>query len=787
MEQSEISREIVNSTHRMLEQIKALEESPDTENGNNPPSNISVKNSNQSSDVMYLISSLQTDQSEELLRDVHNWSDSRVHTYETYEKPLLDQMEINQKSDSTFIDEFSPQLKVNINNFDNKLTNAKEAVATLADSLIRQRCTEVNNSSNDQNDITQSYSSNILQFQSTGPNEPNPTLANFQPGDYEQMRLREAHLVQIVTELSNEVESMSNEAVSKNLEILNMQHEAEQKEKELNNVLANNKEKEELIFSFSNRIDELEKQLDSEKKKVEDLSSLLNKEEVNSIVEVNQPIYSDASSQVSIETVKPVENVESTESKEIENSRPPLSNFRVIENFDIDIEADENFIRNQTEIESTDDSVNNLEQSQVKQYKTFGEVKQKVDSTKNSNIYDTTTPNDEFESLLKLENDECPGSSGHSSVLPLGIKKRRIFTENGKRGTNNESYTYRLFFKDREGGAVIVDAEVARRDERTGVMLLKPCDVRTASSPSKTSRIPLFDAFNDQDGKCESNDSLDENKNGSQNLNHVDNRNELNCDNHEISNNQNNNDRERSDVHPNMNKSASDSHNKANNANQKKISNSNNHYHKNVQRNITNSNNNQKNVTNNNSVQKSPANNNISNNNGYLIPKSLSNSHNNNNVTQGNIVNNNPKALTRHQEIMRRILEIHERQMAKIKAARAAAAASYYAVRMNTMPPESMAAAAGFEDAKIIDLNKNVEKQIRFDVNGNGSWSNFSSRPSKLPSKQPLFGNMVVEPNSYQRYNYNYPRQKIVQQKNRKVVVPNQPSKMKSPRRPFFK
>lgn len=747
MDQSDVSREIVNSTHRILEQIKALEVCPNTPNGNNYRQIGINGNQKPSSDVLDLISSLQTDQSEEILKDVHNWSDSRVHTYETYEKPLLDQMEINQKADSNLADEFSPRLEVNINNFDNKLTNAKEAVATLAESLIRQRCIdtgETNNNSNELSSDCGGYSSNILQFQSTDSNTQQASDDQMVDYDYEQMRLREAHLVQIVGELSNEVESMSHEAVSKNLEILNMQHEAEQRDKELQDALTNNKQKEELIISFSNRIEELEQQLEAEKKRNEQILSDLNEGQNG---EYLKPQYFEVSSQTNIDafekdtsnesipTFRIIDNfsfdIECDENISHDQSKNQIlynPSIRTIDNFSLDIECDEEFNQNQKEKETKTTST----QTTNTELNNINKVGEQNSTPENENndiknrhlIGIKPTPATEFESLLRMETEEFPNSSGHSSVLPLGIKQRQISTGNGKR---RDCCTFRLFFKDKDGGAVIVDADVARRDEKTGVMLLKPSDVRTTSSPSKTSRISLFDA------SVELHDST--------------------------SNSNQNNNIDQTNPKPETKTTI-----KSSNLNVQTLSNtSNSTQNKNEDLAIKDDQNAQ------NSTQ--------------------SNNQNNNNQNTQNLTQNgsscNPKPLTKHQLIMKRILEIHERQLAKIKAARVAAAASYYyAPRPIKMQPNSLAGVR-IEEATVINLNKSVERQIKFDQNGNGLWSNFSSRPSyeKLPTaivgapiSIPKYSNFGVQQN---------PR--IVPRKNRKVVVPAaQKSKMKSPRRPFI-
>lgn len=742
MNQSEISQEIVNSTHRLLEQIKALEVCPNTPNGVNHRQ-INYDNQKESTEVMDLISSLQTDQSEELLRDIHNWSDTRVHNYETYEKPLLDQMEINQKTDSNIADEFSPRLEVNINNFDNKLIHAKEAVANLAESLIKQRCIDSNESNiniNEPND-SDGFSSNILQFQSTAQSEQKPTNYD-QSDDYEQLRLREAHLVQIVGELSNEVETMSNEAVSRKLEILNMQHEAEQKDKELKEILANNKEKEELILTFSNRIEELEQKLAKEEKKVEEL---LSKSDTNEIV-LKQ--YSEISSQTNIEVDEKTSNNSDEqkndsvssfriidnfsfdiESNENENKVIQNTSIRTIENFSIDIECDEQILQKLNE--TTNNHKQETENKEIKQFQKFGEVSKSNNENKNGNenhfndfINFNSNPNSEFESLLRMENEECPGSEGRTSVLPLGIKPRRISTEKGKRNDYG-SWTFRLFFKDKEGGAVIVDADVARRDEKTGVMLLRPTDVRTVSSPNKANRLSFIEP------SVESTNPIQNQKEK-----------EVKTTN-EISNDSS-----------------------QNQENEQNLS----------QTNTKTQNNNKKFTQHNTSVSQSI----VTNKNSQISGENKETI----NAQNQQIISNKP--LTRHQEIMRRILEIHERQLAKIKAARAAAAAYsstyFYCFKANEIKTEQLQA----PEASIINLNKSVERQIRFDKAGKVSWSNFNSKPQHLELPGAVVGSALYPRNGNGNANANVAQNpRILARKNRKVVVPNQP-KMKSPRRPFI-
>lgn len=761
MDQSEISQEIVNSTHRMLEQIKALEVCPNTPNGVNHRQ-IDINDNQNQSEVINLISSLQTDQSEELLRDVHNWSDARVHNYQNYEKPLLDQMEINQKTDSTIANECSPRLEVDINNFDNKLTHAKEAVATLAESLIKQRCIDSNESnSNELNNNNDDFSPNILQFQSSTPNEPQMP-AYIQPDDYEQLRLREEHLVKIVGELSNEVEMMSNEAVSRNLEILNMQHEAEQKEKELKEVLTNNKEKEELILSFSNRIEELELQLEAEKKKVEEHSLKNNIDENES---TNFERYSEASSQTNIEES---EEIARKSNNDIENAKKSTSEFRNIDNFSFDIDSDENIAQGenkasanssiriienfsidiecdqklllQNQNETTDNRKQDTEQKEAKKFKKLGEVQNPTNSENENtinNIHFTNpqdlnaTPATEFESLLRMENEECPGSAGHTSVLPLGIKPRKISTEKGKR-KDIEGWTFRLFFKDRDGGAVIVDADVARRDEKTGVMLLKPTDVRTTSSPNKTNRLAFIEPSTDLDKSEEKTENLDKPSDNQENGKNL--------------------------PPPNSNAENSTKTSTTNNKNNTTTAN-------------------KSNTTN-------PVKNKFTNHDQNFVSKSYpTNSKNQTINNQNRPVATNSKPLTRHQEIMKRILEIHERQLAKIKAARAAAAAyssSYYYFALKQK--ESQHETLPQPEANIVNLNKNVERQIKFDRAGLGNWSNFNSRSQKMELPEAVVGSALYPKNNNTNATQN-PR--ILPRKNKKVVVPSQ-QKMKSPRRPFI-
>ncbi|OHS99194.1 hypothetical protein TRFO_34403 [Tritrichomonas foetus] len=263
-ERTGIGQEIVNTAHRLLEHIEELESAPSAPNET-------------PSDVLSLIGSLQTQQSEAILKDVHRWGDARRKNYEDFEKLLLNQIETTQNDTQDIIDEFSPKLEVDISNFDSKLSNARETISNLADSLIRQRCGDYNNMSdynNSLSDFNFSYDSQnhqennksniptMLQLNKEISDDAKGLEFQFDPDkemELQQLRLREAHLVKIVSELSNEIEAMSKSNVEHRLEILNLNHENFENKNQIESLKKVNLEKAKLIEQLQEKVHFLEK------------------------------------------------------------------------------------------------------------------------------------------------------------------------------------------------------------------------------------------------------------------------------------------------------------------------------------------------------------------------------------------------------------------------------------------------------------------------------------------------------------------------------------------------
>ena len=188
-----LGKEIVDTAQRLLERIEELQ--------------LGQPQAEKNSRILSMINEMNTDKSAAILRDVETWGAERRKTYESFEKPLLKQIEDNNRTDevlsSSVVDE-------RVREFDARLVNAKDRISDYAMAVIRSAG---NNSDKEVVIPTLKLETPASdEFVGFGKTECDDDLDEMQ-----RMKMREAHLVEIVKALSEEVDGISQQIVEERM------------------------------------------------------------------------------------------------------------------------------------------------------------------------------------------------------------------------------------------------------------------------------------------------------------------------------------------------------------------------------------------------------------------------------------------------------------------------------------------------------------------------------------------------------------------------------------------
>lgn len=188
-----LGKEIVDTAQRLLERIEELQ--------------LGQPQAEKNSRILSMINEMNTDKSAAILRDVETWGAERRKTYESFEKPLLKQIEDNNRTDevlsSSVVDE-------RVREFDARLVTAKDRISDYAMAVIRSAG---NNSDKEVVIPTLKLETPASdEFVGFGKAECDDDLDEMQ-----RMKMREAHLVEIVKALSEEVDGISQQIVEERM------------------------------------------------------------------------------------------------------------------------------------------------------------------------------------------------------------------------------------------------------------------------------------------------------------------------------------------------------------------------------------------------------------------------------------------------------------------------------------------------------------------------------------------------------------------------------------------
>lgn len=190
---------------------------------------------NNSSDFVALLSSLQAEESSSLLADLNKWTENRCDRYQSYDKNLLQQVEKNQKLTNAATADAIPVLQDQMDEFDMKISNVKSHLQSLSEAFIQaiQNLLDSKLHKGVKTEIPHFQLNSQISSSSKSLNADNTSIYHNEL--IENLKKRQEYLQNILTHFDREIGAVQHE--------LNMAKKYARKLKEGNKQLAKENEK----------------------------------------------------------------------------------------------------------------------------------------------------------------------------------------------------------------------------------------------------------------------------------------------------------------------------------------------------------------------------------------------------------------------------------------------------------------------------------------------------------------------------------------------------------------